>query len=170
LEIYLDKGVILVANLKGVSGTRHVGLVCSNIERSIIFYESLGFICENLPLEESGPLAENLVGIENVIYKTVKMHLERDDLTLWRESGFRLELVEYISPKPQLLKEFDNNVIGKIHLCFTVEDLDLTVKTILNHGGYAPFNSTLDITGTKKYIYAFDPDKTPLELAQTRVD
>ena len=38
------------------------------------------------------------------------------------------------------------------------------------YGGYVPFETTMDITGKMKYIYIFDPDKNPLELAQKVVD
>jgi catechol 2,3-dioxygenase-like lactoylglutathione lyase family enzyme len=153
-----------------ISGVRHVGLVCSNIDTSIVFYESLGFVLENAPLEESGKIAETVVGIKNVVYKTVKMHLANDDITMWRESGFRLELVEYINPKSNLRSDFDNNLIGRVHLCFSIKDLDATVKHAKLHGAHVPFNSTFDVTQKMKYIYIFDPDKNPLELVEKIVD
>lgn len=153
-------------NLISVIGVRHVGLIVSNIDESVSFYESIGFISENLPLQESGVLAEALVGIPQCVYKTVKMHLKSDDATLWRESGFRLELVEYIYPKSNLSRTFENNIVGKVHLCFTVNNLQKMVETVTKNGGFAPFVATTDITGTRKYIYVFDPDKNPLELAE----
>ena len=153
-----------------IFGVRHVGLVCSDIDRSVLFYKALGFVVENPPLEESGKIAETLVGIKNVIYKTVKLHLVNDDITMWRESGFRLELVEYINPKSNLQRDFDNNLIGRVHLCFTVKNLDAIVENAELYGGYVPFETTMDITGKMKYIYIFDPDKNPLELAQKVVD
>jgi catechol 2,3-dioxygenase-like lactoylglutathione lyase family enzyme len=153
-----------------IFGVRHVGLVVSDIDRSVLFYNALGFVVENPPLEESGKIAETLVGIKNVIYKTAKMHLVNDDITMWRESGFRLELVEYINPKSNLQRDFDNNLIGRVHLCFTVKNLDAIVENAELYGGYVPFESTMDITGKMKYIYIFDPDKNPLELAQKVVD
>lgn len=153
-----------------ISGVRHVGLVCSNIDSSIVFYESLGFVLENAPLEESGKIAETLVGIKDVVYKTVKMHLANDEITMWRESGFRLELVEYINPKSNLRRDFDNNLIGRVHLCFSIKDLDATVKHAKLHGAYVPFNSTFDVSQKMKHIYIFDPDKNPLELVEKIVD
>lgn len=150
-------------------GARHVGLIVSDINLSVKFYESIGFISENLALEESGELAEALVGVPECIYKTVKMHLQSDDFTLWRESGFRLELVEYIQPKAEVPKTFENNILGKVHLCFTVQDLQLAVNTVIKNGGFAPFKVTTNLAGDTKYTYVFDPDKNPLELAQGQI-
>jgi catechol 2,3-dioxygenase-like lactoylglutathione lyase family enzyme len=149
-----------------IKGTRHVGLVCSDIEKSVKFYEELGFVSESTPKEESGIKAEFLVGIEKVIYKTVKLHLAHDKSTLWQESGFRLELVEYIYPKSEFARNFDNNIIGKVHLCFTVTQIEKVIMKVIKNGGFSPFNQVLDISGTHKYVYVFDPDKNPLELAE----
>lgn len=149
-----------------IKGTRHVGLVCSNIEKSIKFYETLGFVCENTLKEESGYFAELLVGIEKVIYKTVKLQLRHNEYSLWQESGFRLELIEYINPKSDHFNNFKNNVIGKVHLCFTVHGIDKLVEKIIKNGGFAPFEQAIDDSGRRKYIYVFDPDKNPIELAE----
>jgi hypothetical protein len=37
---------------------------------------------------------------------------------------------------------------------------------VIKNGGFSPFNQVLDISGTHKYVYVFDPDKNPLELAE----
>ena len=103
-----------------VSGVRHVGLVVSEIQESRKFYESIGFVAEGNPTEESGLLAEALVGVPGCVYLTLKMHLKSDEQTLWRESGFRLELVQYVHPLVSHVRNFDNTVIGKVHMCFTV--------------------------------------------------
>lgn len=153
-------------NFSIIKGTRHVGLVCSNIDKSIKFYEGLGFVSESNPKEESGIKAEFLVGIKKVIYKTVKLHLANDESTLWQESGFRLELIEYIYPKSESVRNFDNNIIGKVHLCFTVTQIEKVIIKVVKNGGFSPFNQVLDSSGTRKYVYVFDPDKNPLELAE----
>jgi catechol 2,3-dioxygenase-like lactoylglutathione lyase family enzyme len=152
--------------LNNTIGVRHVGLIVSNLQKSVSFYESIGFTSENFPLEESGTLAETLVGIPKSVFKTVKMHLKSDDATLWRESGFRLELIEYIYPLSKLPETFENNIVGKVHLCFTVKNLQSAVEVVKKNGGFTPFMATTDITGTRKYVYVFDPDKNPLELAE----
>ena len=149
-----------------INGTRHVGLVCSNIEKSIEFYKALGFICEGAQSEESGVFAELLVGIEKVIYKTVKLYLRHNESSLWQESGFRLELIEYVNPKSEHSSNFKNNVIGKVHLCFTVQKIDELIEKIIKHGGFVPFKQAVDDLSKRKDVYVFDPDKNPLELAE----
>ena len=109
-------------------GTRHVGIVVSNLKESIDFYKEIGFTLENAS-SESGTGISKVLGIDGVRIHTAKLHMFYDEKTMWREGGFRIELVEYSLPKSQEI-DYQNNIIGRMHLCFTVRDLSQTLNRI----------------------------------------
>ena len=145
-------------------GVRHVGFVVASVVKSQDFYQGLGFEAEGEPKEESGPMISQLVGIEGVLIKTLKMQLRRSAEGLWREGGFRLELIEYLVPVGLTVVQESNNVIAKGHMCFTVEDVGAVVKQILELGGSSPFEAVLDGAGNPTMTYVLDPDGIPIEL------
>ena len=109
-------------------GVRHVGIVVSNLQESISFYKEIGFTLENVS-SESGMGISKVLGIDGVRINTAKLHLFHNEISMWREGGFRIELVEYLLPNSQDIN-FQNNVIGRIHLCFTVGNLLETLSRI----------------------------------------
>lgn len=148
-----------------ILGVRHVGFVVKSIDNSRIFYEALGFVPENDGTEESGVDISNLVGINNVRIKTLKLKLKILDSINGNGCAFRLELVEYISPisfteTPQNT----NNIVSKGHLCFSVNDIREATDRIIALGGNAPYKPVLDSQGIPRIIYVTDPDGVPIEL------
>jgi catechol 2,3-dioxygenase-like lactoylglutathione lyase family enzyme len=141
-----------------------VGFVVASVVKSQDFYQGLGFEAEGEPKKESGPMISQLVGIEGVLIKTLKMQLRRSAEGLWREGGFRLELIEYLVPVGLTVVQESNNVIAKGHMCFTVEDVGAVVKRILELGGSSPFEAVLDDAGNPTMTYVLDPDGIPIEL------
>jgi catechol 2,3-dioxygenase-like lactoylglutathione lyase family enzyme len=109
-------------------GVRHVGIVVSNLQESINFYKEIGFTLENVS-SESGIGISKVLGIDGVRINTAKLHMFHDEKSMWREGGFRIELVEYSLPNSQDVN-FQNNIIGRMHLCFTVGDLLQTLNRI----------------------------------------
>ena len=77
-----------------ILGVRHVGFVVKSMEISQRFYEGLGFEAESDPKEEFGLNISRLVGIENVQIKTLKLRLKNNKDSIWREGGFRFEIIE----------------------------------------------------------------------------
>jgi catechol 2,3-dioxygenase-like lactoylglutathione lyase family enzyme len=151
-----------------ILGVRHVGFVVKSMEVSQRFYEELGFEPENTAIEEFGPNISKLVGIKNVRIKTLKLRLKHSPDGIWREGGFRFELIEYLIPKSLSLVESNNNIVAKGHLCFTVKDIAVTAKKILELGGSLPFEFVLDTELKPIIAYVLDPDGIPIELNASR--
>jgi len=140
----------------------------SSIEISRQFYEALGFESEGQVNEEFGLSISKLIGISDARIKTVKMKLKQGNDGIWREGGFRLELIEYLIPKSASMSNSNNNVIAKGHLCFTVKDILVSREKILELGGSSPFEIVLDETGKPIVAYFLDPDGIPLEFNISR--
>lgn len=149
-----------------VLGARHVGFVVVNMAFSARFYEGLGFEAEGPVATESGLTASTLVGIEGVTIRTLKMSLRQSKESIWRESGFRLELIEYVAPLSLELSTEKNNVVGKGHICLTVDNLIEAIRLVINLGGSAPFNSVHGPSGEPLVSYVLDPNGIPIELSE----
>lgn len=146
-------------------GTRHVGIVVSNLEVSIKFYQALGFELE-IVAPESGDVISSLVGLPQVKLITAKLNLGKHDGSLWSEGGFRLELIEYIEPKPSKVIIEKNNVVGKVHLCFTVQSLDEANRILGALGHHQKGNIVTTESGARRCQYLVDPDGYVLEIIQ----
>ena len=149
-----------------IFGARHVGLVVRNLEKSSRFYRSLGFVSEGVQIEEGVKLSK-LLGIHNAKIQVEKLHLLRDEKTIWRESGFRLELIEYCYPiATSEVRSFDNNIVGKIHLCFSIKGLAYVLSQVEILGGKV-LNPIAIGDDKSNSIYINDPDGTPIELIES---
>ena len=147
-----------------ILGVRHVGFVVKSMEVSQRFYEGLGFEAESDPKEEFGLNISRLVGIENVQIKTLKLRLKNNKDSVWREGGFRFELIEYLIPQSLMVFDSRNNVVAKGHLCFTVKDISITSRKILELGGSLQFDFVYDDELKPVVAYVLDPDGIPIEL------
>jgi len=143
-----------------------VGFVVKDIAVSAGFYEGLGFEVEGSVATESGLVASTLVGIDGVTIRTLKLGLRRSKESLWRESGFRLELIEYVEPLSQELRIQKNNFVGKGHICLTVDNLTEVINLVVSLGGSAPFNPVRGPSGEPMISYVLDPDGIPIELSE----
>lgn len=151
-----------------ILGVRHVGFVIKSMSVSQRFYEGLGFESESEATIESGPNISNLVGIKNVQIKTLKMKVKQNPEGIWREGGFRLELIEYLVPESLSMSKPENNTLAKGHLCFTVKDLSIAASKVIDLGGSCPFDFVLDAEQKPLMAYVLDPDGIPIELNVTR--
>ena len=149
-----------------ILGARHVGFVVEDIVLSARFYEALGFVAEGPVATESGLSASTLVGIDGVTIRTLKLSLRRSEESIWRESGFRLELIEYVKPLSQSLNTKSNNVIGKGHMCLTVGNLMEAINLVVSLGGSSPFHPVRGASGEPLISYVLDPDGIPIELSE----
>ena len=70
-----------------ILNTRHVGIVVSNLNKSLEFYISLGFSINSRQIER-GPVISQIVGIEEVEVETVK---------LATDTGVSIELLNHLN-------------------------------------------------------------------------
>ena len=142
---------------KLIKEVRHFGIVVSNLEKSLKFYRDLLGLKILTNMNESGEFIDNILSLNNVQVKTVKMES--------MGGGTLIELLEYKSPISNSVnkKIFD---IGASHVAFTVNDIDEYYEILSNSG--VTFNSSPQISSDNKVKVAFcyDPDNIPIELVQ----
>ncbi|TGM44529.1 glyoxalase [Leptospira biflexa] len=140
-----------------IKKTRHTGLVVRNLSHSLLFYETLGFKLWKREVEE-GNFIDTVVGIQSVCVETAKLHAPDNSM---------IELLQYISHP--LLKEKQNspsNTLGCSHIAFTVDNIDLTCKQILELGGNLVNKPIISPSGKVKVAYCHDIDGILLELVE----
>jgi catechol 2,3-dioxygenase-like lactoylglutathione lyase family enzyme len=148
----------------GVAGLHHVGLVVSNLSRSIAFYcEHFGASVELHLTNEGGPEMATLHALERADY----------DLAFLRAGNSRIELVEFHEPADGVAVRRRACDLGAAHVAFEVADAHATYER-LSAAGVAFTAQPLVITegGAAGYVLAFclDPDGNRIELLQTPGD
>jgi len=133
-----------------------VGLVVTELEKALSFYqEGLGFrvVVDQI---ESGPFLERLLGIEGAKARTVKMTL--GDITL-------LELILFNAPKPTPdAKSLAR--IGFSHIALTVESADQTYAHLRNKGARPISEPIASSDGKVKVFFCRDPEGNFLEIVE----
>ena len=113
-----------------INGVRHTGIVVNEIENAIKFWVNLlGFKVVVDQIEE-GEFIDKLLGLENVLVRTVK---------LAAQDGSLVELLHFISHKS--LPTWDGNPYktGLTHIAFNVANIS-NVVSILEQNGYCEVN------------------------------
>ena len=141
-----------------------MGIVVEDIEISKKFYEAIGFVSEGSSSAETGESLSKILGVKNASIVTEKLTLNVvPELSIWREEGFRLELVQYTAGGNTSVRE-KNNTIGKVHICFSVSDLALVLNNLKNLN----FNVSNHPYRHRNVLmtYLFDPNGVSIELIQ----
>ena len=145
-----------------VQGFSHVGVCCSDLERSTRFYcDALGF--RELFTVDLGPEVAATMEIDGRFRSRM---LARDDL--------RLELLSWIEPLAQGDgRRRTMNSLGITHLCFRVDDVDDLddIAAAATSAGGAVLPATRSVQdgvglgdGPVKTMYLTDPDGVRVEV------
>ena len=140
-----------------IKETRHIGIVVTNMEKSLHFYRDLLGLKIVRSMDELGEYIDNMLSLKEVKVKTVKMSAN-NGVTL-------IELLEFKShPKEKQRREIYE--IGASHVAFTVNTLNETYEFLLKSG--VKFNAPPQISpdGYAKVTFCQDPDGTPVELVE----
>lgn len=136
---------------------RHLGIVVSDIEKSLHFYRDILGLQIKRDMLEEGDFIDTILGLKNVQVRTVKMSAD---------GGSLIELLYFKSrpKKPKLNKKNCN--IGTPHVAFTVANIDAEYKKFKKSG--VKFNSAPQISpdGKAKVAFCRDPDGVPIELVE----
>lgn len=137
---------------------RHFGLVVSNIEKALEFYQDLLGLCVQGKTDENGEFISKVLSFQNIKVKTVK--LSADD------NSTRLELLEFENPKINQNKKISLFEPGFTHIALTVKNLDKMYLRLKN--ARIEFNSppTISPNGTLKVVFCKDFDGNYLELIE----
>ena len=96
-----------------ITNLNHFSMTVSNIKDSIKFYQDIfDFKLEGIRYNISEDYLRKVIGYDNGI-----LHI-----AFLKCPGGRIELIEYVEPKGEIL-DINTNNIGSSHLCFEVSDL-----------------------------------------------
>ena len=145
----------------GIEGFSHVGVCCSDLERSTAFYvEVLGF--EPIFTMEFG----------NELAATMEQANDRMrfESRMLRRGDVRLELLHWLEPSADGSRERrPMTQFGMTHLCFRVEDVDDLAALAEQHGGTVHRHTLSELPGAGvggkavKLMYLTDPDGVRIE-------
>lgn len=138
----------------------HVNICVRDMERSIPFYEKLGFNKVNdFTLDD--PSVGAALGLDARKLHGVFMRLGDD------ENAPVLDLVQFLDPPPQGEPYATLNNVGICRIAFAVDDIDKTNADLQEMGVefVAPLNKITTPDGAEVGVVCFkDPDGTVLEL------
>jgi len=139
-----------------IKNTRHFGIVVSDLEKSIKFYEELGLKIVK-QMDESGEHIDKMLSLKNVNVTTVKMAASENDTLI--------ELLHYKSPNSIQFNRKIND-FGPSHLAFTVNNLDEYYEKFSKKG--VEFFSKPQLSPDKTVLVVFcnDPNGIPIELVE----
>ena len=135
---------------------RHIGIVVSDLEKSLRFYRDLlGFETKKDNIE-SGEYIDLFLGLEEVVVQTVKMTLENGDM---------IELLHYKTNKKKPEK-IEINQIGCTHFALTVKDIEATYRRFMEQDIEFVNPPHLSSNGLAKVAFCKDPDGLYVELVE----
>ena len=143
----------------GIQGFSHVGVCCSDLERSTRFYtEVLGF--NELFTTEMG----------DEVAATMEQQGIRFQSRMLRRGDVRLELLHWLAPEAGGDRTRRSmTTFGMTHLCFRVDDIDDLVDAAIKAGGQAHRHTLSELPGagvggqSVKLLYLTDPDGVRIE-------
>ena len=139
-----------------IKDVRHMGIVVSDMEKSLKFYRDLLGLKVKSLVDEEGEFLDNMLAHENVKNKVAKLYAKNGNA-----------LVELIDSKSYgNKKDRDFFTIGASHFALTVDDLDETYDYLIKNGVKFTASPQLTPDGFAKVTFCEDPDGTPIELVE----
>lgn len=146
----------------------HINLHVSDLDRSIDFYERLGFsvmhdLGRNAPRPmqavEVSPLSQHGGGM----VRGAVMSLGDDP-----RCATKIELIQYVDPAPTARPLKPNHEVGVHRIAIRVKDIDATVADLRATGIAIPSgpHEVRTMGGRQRYVLFPDPDETMLELIE----
>ena len=135
---------------------RHIGIVVSDLEKSIYFYRDLFGFRITRQMEESGDYIDKMLALSRVKVTTVKMTAP---------DGQMIELLKFHTHLNEQ-KPRDINNVGITHIAFAIDDLSDEYNRLKNEG--VPFNSPpqLSLDGCAKVAFCRAPEGIFIELVE----
>ena len=134
---------------------RHTGIVVTDMQKSIDFYESLGFEIKK-DMIESGPYIDSLLSMDGGEVNTVKMSL--------RDGGM-VELLHFKNHQEEPTPSSLTN-IGCTHFAMTVDNLEETYNNLVMSGVEFVSEPQFSPDGFARVVFCKDPDGTFIELVE----
>ena len=136
---------------------RHVGIVVTDMERSLEFYRDILGLKPVIDFTEKGQFIDTISNAGGIDLRMVK---------LIAEDGSMIELLHYVShPQPE---RGENKLYetGPTHVAFTIDDVDKTYADWISKGVKCNSKPTVAPDRKAKLFFCQDPDNTYLEIVQ----
>ena len=139
-----------------MKSVRHAGIVVNDLSRSLRFYRDVLGLKIEREMVEFGQYIENLLGLEKVRVKTIKMSADDGNL---------IELLHYESHHR---KPTDRDIcdVGYSHIAFGVENIDHEYNRLKQKG--VKFNCAPQVSPDHraKVMFCYDPEGNLIELVE----
>ena len=142
--------------MKIVKGYRHTGVICKNIEESLIFYRDYLGMKVIQDFWDDSDYMNKITGISDANVHMIK--LKADDGTV-------VELLDYVTHPTNIIDQEIYNV-GACHIAFQVYDIDYAYKNLLDVGVKFSSEPVLSSEGIAKVCFCFDPNNVRIELVE----
>ncbi|TLP48517.1 glyoxalase [Cohaesibacter sp. CAU 1516] len=140
-----------------ITNIRHTGLVVQDLDKSLHFWcDVMGFTVARR-MDEAGPHIDAIMELDDVAVTTVK---------LAAPDGNLLELLKFTSHPDKSDWEGSPVSTGLTHMAFTVNDLEATCATLLQHGVRLHSDIQFSPDGMAKLVYCRGPEGLILELVE----
>lgn len=137
---------------------RHIGIVTQDATAAASFWLTVFGYRIKSDLVETGAEIDELLGLNNVQVRTVK--LEADNLT-------SIELLEFARPRPRYRKTQSCPYLqGITHIALNVQNLSTTLKQLKDAGGQLLGTPSTSVNGLTRGVYCLGPEGVLLELVE----
>lgn len=140
-----------------MKAVRHIGIVVSDLNKALAFYQDLLGLKVVKRMEESGEYIDKITALEKVKVTTVKMAAEDNNL---------IELLYYHSHPKTLIKSRPANALGVSHVAFGVEDIEAEYRRLKGKGILFNAPPQYSPDGYAKVTFCQDPDGNLIELVE----
>ena len=138
----------------------HANVVVRNLERSIKFYEKLGFKVVEGPFDLEGHVLGTMLGVGYAKVRAVFMRLGDDP------EATMLDVLEFLDPVSKEAPYKSLNNLGVARLCFKVDDIHQSYRDLQKMGvEFVAPPQVMEGDGKRVTMFCFkDPDGTFLEI------
>jgi len=135
---------------------RHVGIIVKDLKKSQKFYVNVLGLKKVVSLTEKGTYLNKLISTNKLEAKVVKLKTKCDTI---------IEIIEFSKKNLQSRKNF-MDIIGTMHMCFTVKNIEKLYKKIKKKG-YRCFSNPLESPyNPVSTFFCYDPDNNIVQYTE----
>ncbi len=135
---------------------RHVGIIVKDLKKSQKFYVNVLGLKKVVSLTEKGTYLNKLINTNQLEAKVLKLKTE---------CGTIVEIIEFSKKNLQSRKNF-MDVIGTMHMCFTVKNIEKLYKKIKKKG-FRCFSNPLESPyNPVSTFFCYDPDNNIVQYTE----
>lgn len=139
-----------------VVGTRHIGIICEDLDKSLFFYKNILNLKVIQDFWDNSQYIQDITGIQNINVHMIK--LKAGDGTV-------IELLSYVTHPTHLISHSIINV-GVCHIALQVNSAEKMYEKLLSYK-YKPISKPiLSSEGIAKVFFCLDPNNIRIEFVE----